>query len=139
MDLTALSKKIIELRIATRRACMCEDGDKSLISLKTKMLFVIADGGVNPPEIMARLKVLKPNLAAMSKELEGEGLITRAKTLTDRRSITYALTPEGEKYLEIRINRIADMLKGVYGEQAAYDDAGRKIEEVLDFLSFLQA
>jgi len=139
MDYSQLVKKIIELRMATRRVCMCEEGDKALLSLKTKMLFIVSSGDrVTPQEIMSGLKILKPNLAAMSKELEDEGLILRTKSLLDRRGITYSLTPDGEKYLRERLGRIAQNLKGVYDAQEDYDKAERKIDDVLDFLSFLQ-
>lgn len=39
-----LAEKIIELRLATRRACMCEGkgrSKKNTLSLKTKVLFLI--------------------------------------------------------------------------------------------------
>jgi len=139
MDFSGLAKKIVELRIATRRACMCEEGDKALLSLKTKMLYVLSQSErVTPPEILSALKILKPNLTAMSKEMEAEGLITRTKTLIDRRSITYTITPDGEKYLSERLARIAESLKGVYARQEDYDGAVQKIDDILDFLSFLQ-
>jgi len=139
MEFLPLAKKIVDLRISTRLACMCEEGDKALISLKTKMLHILSQSErITPPEIIARLKILKPNLTAMSKEMEEEGLIVRTPNLLDRRSITYTLTVEGAKYLSDRLNRITASLKGIFDAQEQYDSAERKIDEVLDFLSFLR-
>ena len=138
MDFSHPAKKIVELRIATRRACMCEEGDKALISLKTKMLYVISTGGerVTPHDVMERLKILKPNLTSLSKELEKKGLITRTKTLMDRRSITYALTTAGEKYLETRLDRIANNLKDIFGGDML--EAQKKIDQVLELFKLIQ-
>jgi DNA-binding MarR family transcriptional regulator len=139
MEYSALARKIVDLRIAARLACMCEDGDKALLSLKTKFLYVLyGKDCVSPPEIMARLRILKPNLTTLAKALERENLICRSRTLLDRRGISYSLTERGQGYLDERLARIAENLKGIYDTQMEYDAAADKISDVLDFLSFLQ-
>lgn len=133
-----LSKKIIELRIALRRVCMCEDGDKALLSLKTKVLFVVSQADkVSPSQLMSSLKIAKPNLTALAKEMEKDGLIVRSHTLIDRRTILYSITSKGRTYLDERVRRIAEVIGTAVespkdGERVAYN-----IEELLSFLSFV--
>ena len=129
-----LARKLIELRLALRRACMCEDGDKALLSLKTKALFVIAGAEtVSPAQLMAELKIVKPNLTMIAKELEKEELIIRTHTLIDRRAILYGITAKGLAYLEERIARIAENLSLTADESV--ERAELSMDEVLRFLS----
>jgi len=131
-----LAKKLIELRLALRRACMCEDGDKALLSLKTKALFVIAGAEtVSPSQLMAELKIVKPNLTVLAKELEKDELIIRTHTLIDRRAVLYGITAKGRAYLEERIARIADNLRLDGLTESVGERAGLSMDEVLRFLS----
>jgi len=128
-----LATKLIELRLALRRACMCEDGDKALLSLKTKTLFVIAKSEtVSPTQLMNELKVVKPNLTIIAKDLEREGLIIRTHTLIDRRAVLYGITAKGRAYLAERIGRIGEGL-ALPSEQSA-ERALLSMDEVLRFL-----
>ena len=75
-----IADTVIELRIATRRACMCETQagkKKSTLSLKTKVLYLVYN---NCParEIMLTLCIAKTNFAQIVAALikDGETLAT---------------------------------------------------------------
>lgn len=110
MDKQEFAKKIIKLRIATRKGCLCEDGEKRLIGLKTKMLFLLNEHeSLTPNMLIAFLNVSKPNLTILGQELEKEGLIERSQ-LKDKRNISYRITSMGKEVFLIKLNRIADYL-----------------------------
>lgn len=103
-----LAKGIIALRLATRRACMCEgkgQTKKNTLSLKTKVLFLIAEG-VSPRDIVACLMIAKTNLALLTRDMATEGLIVKTKGATDHREVVYSLTEQGRAYLEERLAAI---------------------------------
>lgn len=105
-----LAINLIRLRLATRQGCMCEDGDKKLIGLKTKILFLLRDGArLTPMQIMDTLRIAKPNLTMLGNALFKEGLVIR-EALNDKRNIVYSLTVRGEDYLRTRVERIAECL-----------------------------
>ena len=137
-DQKEIARKIVELRIALRRVCMCEDGDKALLSLKTKALFIISQSDrVSPSQLMNSLKIAKPNLTALAKELEKEELIMRSHTLIDRRTILYSITGKGRAYLEERIDRISALIGTAIETPKDADRISLSIDEILRFLSFV--
>jgi DNA-binding MarR family transcriptional regulator len=138
MDTTELTRKLIELRLATRLACMCEDGDKQLISLKTKLLFVLSSGiFLTPPEIRARLRISRPNLTAMSQEMEEEGLLVRSKPMNDHRLVCYSVSDKGTEYLNTRLRRINERFAQLYSDEESIAAAVQKLADAVDLLSFL--
>ncbi len=87
---------------------MCEGKDKnkkSTISLKTKILFLIAEG-CSPREIVNELMIAKTNLALITKDMANEGLIEKNKTSLDRREVSYSITEKGQDYLNERLRLI---------------------------------
>ena len=131
-----LSQKIIELRLATRRACMCEDGGstkKNTLSLKTKVLFLI-EKGCSAREIIASLVIAKTNLALITTELCREGLITKSKGLVDRREVNFTLTEDGYRYLAEREKSIEDEIGFYFGSEDEYDHAIEVIAKAIAVL-----
>ena len=107
-----LAKSIIALRLATRRACMCEgkgQTKKNTLSLKTKVLFLIAEGCA-PREIVAGLMIAKTNLALLTRDMANEGLIVKSKGAADHREVVYSLTDQGRAYLDERLGAIEENL-----------------------------
>ncbi len=103
-----LADIIIKLRLATRKACMCEgDAKKSTISLKTKVLALI-EKGLSTREILLTLMIAKTNLALITKELAVEGLIDKSKGENDRREVHYSITKSGTEYLNQRKKAIEE-------------------------------
>ena len=124
-----IASNLIKLRLLTRRLLMCEDGEKKLISLKTKLLFLLSGGGRTPVAIMDALKISKPNLTMLGNALYEEGLIER-EPLADRRSIQYLITDKGRSYLSERLKRINDNLDGKCSVEL--NDAIEKVINLLD-------
>ncbi len=134
-----LADKIIELRIATRRACMCENTDnnkKSTLSLKTKILYLISKN-CNPKEITLMLCIAKTNLALIAKSLIADGLIVRHRGLRDKREISYTLTAKGKKYLNSCLEIIESNFKNIFADEKEYAQAIEKIDQVLDTFSYV--
>ena len=105
-----LADEIIKLRLATRKACMCEGSkNKSTISLKTKVLSLI-QRKVSTKEILLTLLIAKTNLALLTRDMVDEGLIVKTKSETDRREVVYAITDKGTAYLNERKRAIEDAL-----------------------------
>ncbi len=133
-----IADKIIELRLATRRVCMCESAQskKSTMSLKTKVLFLIERGN-SAKDIIWNLNIAKTNLALLTSSLERDGLITKTQKLRDKREKNYTLTDKGIKYLSERKEIINSLFKTLITSESDLEDAVSKIDEVLDLLSFV--
>lgn len=136
--MTDIANKIIELRVALRRICMCESSEKgkSTLSLKTKVLFLI-EKGLSSKDIIATLNIAKTNLALITNSLAENGLITKRKKSRDRREKAYLLTDAGEDYLNECRENINSLFKSVITSDDDNDDACNKIDEVLNLLSFV--
>lgn len=128
-----LSDSLIELRLATRRACMCESGNgakKNTLSLKTKVLFLIAKN-YNSREILSTLLIAKTNLALLTREMASEGLIEKTKGEIDRREVCYALTQKGAQYLQERKKSIEESMSVVATNDENYKKAVALIEKAI--------
>lgn len=135
-----LAQKIIELRLATRRACMCEGKDqakKNTLSLKTKVLFLI-DKGCSPREIIASLVIAKTNLALLTKEMAAEGLITKTKGTLDRREVCYSLTDNGKKHLNERLFIIEEGVKSGFVTEDDYLEALALLDKAAGIINGLR-
>lgn len=134
-----LSEKLVELRIATRGATMCESVNgkpKNTLSLKTKILFLLKDKSLPPIDIMTALHLAKTNLALLAGEMAREGLITKDKQQYDKRVVYYSITDLGKNYLNARLSAIeASLLKAFPGEE--YDKAFKTLNDAVNILSFL--
>lgn len=134
-----LSEKLVELRIATRSATMCESSvgkAKNTLSLKTKVLFLLKHKSLPPIDIMTTLHLAKTNLALMTTEMAKDGLIIKEKTQSDKRSVYYTITEKGSEYLQTRLDVIEATLKKAFNDEE-YEHAFKVLEEAVDVLSFL--
>lgn len=134
-----LAEKLVELRIATRGATMCENASgktKNTLSLKTKILFLLKDKSLPPIDIMTTLHLAKTNLALLATEMASEGLITKDKQSYDKRVIYYSITEAGKEYLSARLDIIEGALsKAFQGDE--YQKAYSALDEAVNVLSFL--
>ena len=131
-----LAEKIIELRLATRRACMCEGkgrSKKNTLSLKTKVLFLIGKK-YSPKEIIASLLIAKTNLALLTKDMAQEGLIVKEKSALDKREVCYTLTENGKNYLDERLKAIDENLSQVFPDEANVNEAIALIDKTIALL-----
>ncbi len=131
-----LAEKILELRLATRRVCMCEGKEgakKNTLSLKTKVLFLIGKE-YRPKEIISAMKIAKTNLALLTKEMANEGLIEKLKDGLDRREVTYSITQKGRDYLCSRLSSIENDLVSSFATEYQYNEAMELISTVVTIL-----
>lgn len=94
-----LSEKLVDLRIATRGATMCETAcgkNKNTLSLKTKILFLLRNKSLQPIDLLTSLKLAKANLALLTTEMAKEGLIQKDKQNYDKRVVAFPLPTKAE-------------------------------------------
>lgn len=133
-----IADKLIHLRLNTRRVCMCEGekNKKSTITLKTKVLFLIAQG-MGTKDIILSLGIAKTNLALLTSSLSDEGLIVKKQKTNDKREKSYSLTEKGTRHLNEIRERINLAFKTVITTDEEFADAENKIDAVLDLMSFI--
>lgn len=133
-----VADKIINLRLNTRRVCMCEGekNKKSTITLKTKVLFLIAQG-LSTKDIILSLGIAKTNLALLTSSLSDEGLIIKKQKLDDKREKSYTLTAQGKQHLDSVKEKINLAFKTVITTDEEFESAIKKIDDVLDLMSYI--
>ncbi|MDD7157814.1 MAG: MarR family winged helix-turn-helix transcriptional regulator [Firmicutes bacterium] len=134
-----ISERVIDLRIATRRACMCENVSgkgKNTLSLKTKVLYLIAHD-CGPRDIQLILCIAKTNLALITASLTKQGLIVKSRDYNDRRHVRYAVTGKGRKYLSTCLDVIEKSFASAFPDKESYGDALKKLEDALEVFSFI--
>lgn len=133
-----VADKIIDLRLNTRRVCMCEGekNKKSTITLKTKVLFLIAQG-LSTKDIILSLGIAKTNLALLTSSLSDEGLIIKQQKLDDKREKSYTLTAQGKQHLDSVKEKINLAFKTVITTDEEFESAIKKIDDVLDLMSYI--
>lgn len=133
-----IADKIIHLRLNTRRVCMCEGekNKKSTITLKTKVLFLIAQG-LSTKDIILSLGIAKTNLALLTSSLSDEGLIIKKQKLDDKREKSYTLTAQGKQHLDSVKEKINLAFKTVITTDEEFESAIKKIDDVLDLMSYI--
>ena len=134
-----IADTVIELRIATRRACMCETQagkKKSTLSLKTKVLYLVYN---NCParEIMLTLCIAKTNFAQIVAALIKDGLIVKSRAYDDRRTMRLTVTGKGRKYLSDCKNVTESYFKKAFSDEESYSEAQRKLAEALEVFSYI--
>lgn len=94
-----LSEKLVDLRIATRGATMCETAcgkNKNTLSLKTKILFLLRNKSLQPIDLLTSLKLAKANLALLTTEMAKEGLIQKTNKITINVWLLFPLPTKAE-------------------------------------------
>ena len=132
-----IAEKIIELRLATRKACMCEadyGNKKGTLSLKTKILFLISRS-LSPREIVLATRIAKTNLALLTKSMADEGLIVKNKGNLDKREVSYVLTEKGKTYLDCRLSQIQNDISKNFVSDEQYNDALDVLTRAIELLS----
>lgn len=148
-----ISDKIIQLRIVTRKACMCENltqnkavniksgkassDTKNTLTLKSKFLYMLKDRSQTPNELISKLTIGKTNLALLAKQMINEGLIERIVSDFDKRQIEYTITELGQKNINSKQDIIEGMFKNILTNSTEYESALTDIDKVLDLMSYL--
>lgn len=132
-----LGEKLMELRIATRSACNCEQGKGCFVTLREKVLFLVSRKPQSPPELMERLCMVKSNLALLCNKMVEDGAIVKVKNSEDKRVISYHITEKGERELQETLKLLENKFKGVFSDEKEYAAGVEKFDALLDLLSFL--
>lgn len=135
----SVSEKIIELRIATRRATLCEsDGKtKATLSLKSKILFLLKDKDLSPSDIISALGIAKTNLTILASSMIKDGLISKYKKPNDLRAVFYSITQKGKEHITKLINYIDSLFDKVIEDDNAKEKYINEITDIIDLISFL--
>ncbi len=134
--MSELAEKLIELRIASRRACSI-GGRGNFVTLRTKALYLLSKGPLSPPELMDRLCMVKSNLAPLCNGLAKDGLIEKLRGNNDRRSITYRITAKGKAELAGAESALEGRFRGIATNGEETEKAAETFDSVLDLLSFI--
>ena len=135
-----ISEKIIELRLATRKATMCENTGnykKNTLNLKTKILFLLRNREMTPDEIISILLIAKPNLTILTSSMIEEGLINKEKKSTDKREISFSITQKGLSYLEKRLDYIDNIFDKVIDNEDTFNKISAEIDDLVNLISFI--
>ena len=116
--------------------CEGEKNKKSTITLKTKVLFLIAQG-LSTKDIILSLGIAKTNLALLTSSLSDEGLIIKQQKLDDKREKSYTLTVQGKQHLDSVKEKINLAFKTVITTDEEFESAIKKIDDVLDLMSYI--
>ena len=94
------------------------------------MTILKAYGECSPKILIAKIGILKTNLAHVLKKLITEGLVCSRENIQDSRSKMYALTEDGENKLA-KIHE--EIRRGLFG--LVNDDLGYALEIILSVLN----
>lgn len=134
--MNSIGEKLIELRIATRYACYA-DKAAAAVTLRTKLLYLLSQKSQTPPELMTKLCMVKSNLAILCSKAESEELIVKRKLESDRRVVSYSITPKGRNELNKILNALENEFKRILTTEKEYNEGITRIDAVLHLLSFL--
>ena len=94
------------------------------------MVFLKIYGVCSPKILIAKIGILKTNLAHVLKKLIAEGLVCSRENIRDSRSKMYALTEQGEE----KLAKIHEEIRhGLFG--LVNDDLGYAFEIILSVLN----
>ena len=133
-----LANAAVRLRIATRKACMGNEGGKrkNTLSLETKILFLIRDMPRTPNDLTDILALKKSNLAALASRMEQAELIERHK-LDFKRDTAYHITQTGIEYLDARLNATEESFAAFVSGEKEYAEAYEVLDAAVRLLSFI--
>ncbi|MFJ6747291.1 MarR family winged helix-turn-helix transcriptional regulator [Streptomyces sp. NPDC091266] len=99
------------------------------------VLDALADHSRRVTELAARTQLTQPRVTVVLQELEGRGLVERARCARDRRAVETSLTPAGRELLERARQRMAAAL--LEGLRAHVDDPEHTAGQARDAVSTL--
>ncbi len=132
--INAISDKIIELLLYTRKASETERG---AFGLKERLLFCLRRRPLPPRELMEMLGMVKSNLALLARKCIGEGLIEKSRRSSDNRALVYELTDKGNEYIDGLLNQIESKLHTVLTTDKDRQAAEENLDAAIELLSYI--
>lgn len=107
--------------------------DTGITEQQWRILRVLAEhGAVDASTLADRASLLFPSLTRIAAAMRDKGLITQTRDKKDRRRQMIAITPKGQKIIDVNTARAAEI---VVGFKAKLGEA--QYEQLLDLLSLL--
>jgi len=140
-DLTHVSQelRVAVGRIARRLRRVSEEGDAEGAVKFTELIVLIRllnDGALSPSDIARREKVTSQAIAAVVRDLETRGLVTRDAHSTDGRRTVIALTRAGRAALASHDQAAARAMVEALGKSFSADEI-RRLTSVIPLLNRL--
>jgi DNA-binding MarR family transcriptional regulator len=124
------------VKVMSRLRNLLQEGmDLSYNQYKT--LLTLYDGGPMPlSRLGERLKVAASSASEMADRLEKAGFVERRADGNDRRSVTVALTPEGERLLARLQEGVVESYRKILGrlEPSERQRLVRAVEDLVDII-----
>lgn len=135
----SIAEKLVELRLATRRACRKKDNavGKSVLSLSDKTLFLLLKRPLSAEEIKSSLCIGDANLTHLTDKMTADGYIEKIRYENDGRRVGYAITQKGTDSIRALLAQLDDNFRMILNKESEYREALGHIDEVLNLLSFL--
>lgn len=114
---------------------LCGIDDHAFKYAHLPLFMSIGKSGISNNELAEKLNVTKQATSKIIKELESTNMVKSEKSLTDARSVTLHLTPEGETYyqhIKTQITNLEERYKKLVGEKN-YETA---IDVMLKLIAF---
>ena len=135
----SIAEKLIELRLATRKACRKNDetAKKSVLSLTDKALFLLLKRPLPPEELTDALCISNANLTHLTDKMTENGLIEKQRCETDGRCVKYSITQKGTDDIRKTVSALDDKFRMILTKESEYVSALDHINEIVELLSFL--
>ena len=118
------------LALTMRLENLCEGFDETnktaTLTSKIKILLVLSKASrVTPSNLKQKIGLAKSNLAILCNKLIDEKLITKTRDTFDTREITYSITEDGKKVLNLYLAKAQKNFEG----QLAYKNNMKQVNE----------
>ena len=130
-----ISRKILELNLATRRVTRRDDSSKA-ISQRIRFLYLMSQGYTSAITMLQVLSIAKPNLTLLTKQMSQEGLIEKFKDTVDRRTVHYRITELGIQELNNSFTELEEELRAALTNDE-YDGIEEKLGSAIDVLKII--
>ena len=100
-----LARKLLEIKTLSQTICNISKNEATNNQLKV-LYFVDEYNSISPQVLISKLGIVKSNLALLTKKMIADKLIESKKSVTDKRSIFYSITPKGKQMLNDYLEKI---------------------------------
>lgn len=122
------ARKLLEIKTLSQTICNITKNEATNNTLKV-LYFVDEYTSISPQILISKLGIVKSNLALLTKKMIKDGLIYSKKSLNDKRSIVYSITPKGKNML----NEYLNSLNKIFHEEDP--TLGENLDAILKYLN----
>ena len=124
----SLPRKILETKILCQTVCNITKRESTQTEIKV-LYFIDEYESCTPSVLISKLGIVKSNLALLTKKMIKDNLIIAKKSLYDKRSIFYSITPTGKKMLN---EYLLELEKVIHKNEYEVEQS---LNKVLDYLN----